>query len=54
MRIKWRKFKGGYEVRLYLGDTHSLIVPQERWAVSTFYGSVRGSGITLVAKEEAA
>jgi hypothetical protein len=52
MRIKWRKFEGGYEVMLYLGDTRMLIVPQERWSVSTFYGLVRGSGMMLVPIKE--
>lgn len=52
MRIKWRKFPGGYEVRLYLGDTHSLLVSQERWSVTTFYGPIKGVGMTLVPIKE--
>ena len=50
MRIKWRKFQGGYEVMLYLEDTKCVgcLAPMERWSVSTFYGPIKGSGSKLI------
>ncbi len=52
MRFKWRKFQGGYEVMVYLGDTVSLIVPMEYWLVSTFYGPIRGTGSKMLPIQE--